>query len=507
MKTQILQLETHDDLISILDKIGWTQTERVLLVLPRRRRILNHKLDLLRLKRHSSQRGCQIAIVTTDSLVKTLAKEVNIPTFHSIQKANQVDWPTSFEPKDRFSPNNDNDFKRQPLEAQKAALQASRANPSTNALPLWARLAWFSLAILAVMSIVGVLAPSATIRITPPVQQQSLTIPILVTRRVQQTRISGELPISTLKVTVSGQKTLKTSGSVTIPKDFAVGEVILTNLTDQPLEVPAGTPVRTLDPTPRRYVTQQTVLLTPTGDEKSATVAVQAIENGASFNIPPNAIKAVEGLLGLKISVTNPQPIQGGSNLIASAPSQQDRQLLFRQLQAELLEKAKDQIRNDLPEGALLLPDSAVQIQVLRQQYTPEEIIPSDRLSLDLEIAVSFGVVNRQSILDLGDQIFASSLPVGYQPMRETFIAYCQTPLTPTNSGDYTCNLEISRKVQQTIDAEEVRRLVISKPIAIASQSLQQSYHLTEPPRIEMKPNWFPILPLLPMRIDIVIEK
>lgn len=34
MKTQILQVEAHDDVISILDKIGWIQTERVLLVLP-----------------------------------------------------------------------------------------------------------------------------------------------------------------------------------------------------------------------------------------------------------------------------------------------------------------------------------------------------------------------------------------------------------------------------------------------------------------------------------------
>jgi len=505
MKTQILQLETHDDVISILDKIGWTQTERVLIVLPRRRRILTHKLDLLRLKRHSQKRGCQIAFVTNDPLVKALAREVNVPIFHSIQKANQAEWPQ--ETDSRYSPSNPAYLNKKPLAEQIAALQAVRSSNSARTLPLWVRFGWFTLALLAVLSILGVLAPSATIRLTPPVQQQNLTIPIIATHRVQQSRISGEVPISILRVTVAGAKTIKASGMITLPKDFATGEVTLTNLTDQPIEVPSGTVLRTLDSKPRRYATQETVLLKTDNDEKTATVPIQALEAGSAHNVQPNEIKAVEGFLGLKIAVTNPKPVQGGSNIAASAPSEQDRQTLFRSLQAELIEQAKAKIFSELQSGDLLLPDSTIKTEVLRQQYFPEKISPSDSLSLDLEIEVAFGVITRQSLIDFGDQILASSLPAGYQPLSDTFSAACQNPFTQTESGDYTCNLTLFRKVQLRLDPEEIRPLIVGKSIFNASQLLQQTYQLSELPGIEIIPRWFPILPLLPMRIEIFTEK
>lgn len=504
MKTQILQLETHDDIISILDKIGWTQTKQVLIVLPRRRRILTQKLDLLRLKRHSQKRGCQIALVTNDPLVKALAREVNLPIFHSIQKANQAEWPQ--ETKSQFSLASPAYLNKKPLAEQSAALQAVRSSNSAQTLPLLSRLGWFMLALVAVLSILGVLGPSAIIRLTPPVQQQNIIIPIIATHRVQQSRISGEVPISMLRVTVAGEKTIKASGVLTLPKDFATGEVILTNLTDQPIEVPAGTVLRTLDPKPRRYATQQAVLLR-TDIEKAATVPIQALEAGSDQNVQPNEIKAVEGFLGLKIAVTNPKPVLGGSNIIASAPSEQDRQTLFQSLQAKLIEQAKAKLLSDRQSGDLLLPDSTIKITVLRQQYVPEKMSPSDSLSLDLEIEVSFGVITRQSLIDFGDQILASSLPVGYQPLRDTFSAACENPFTQTDRGDYTCNLNLHREVQLRLDPEEIRSLVASKSILRASQRLQQTYHLSKPPVIDILPHWFPILPFLPMRIDIVTEK
>lgn len=504
MKTQILQLEAHDDVISILDKIGWTQTERVLVVLPRRRRILTHKLELLRLKRHSQKRGCQIALVANDPLVKALAREVNLPIFHSIQKANQTEWPQETE--SRSAPAYPAYLNKKPLDEQIAALHAIRPSNSAQTLPLWIRLGWFTLALLAVTSILGVLAPSAIIHLTPPVQQQNKTIPITATHRVQQSRISGEVPISILRVTVAGEKTIKASGVLTLPKDFATGEVTLTNLTDQPIEIPAGTVLRTLDPKPRRYATQETVIL-KTDNEKAATVPIQALEAGSDHNVQPNEIKAVEGFLGLKIAVTNPKPVQGGSDMTASAPSEQDRQTLFRSLQAILIEQAKAKILSELQPGDLLLPDSTIKIAVLRQQYLPEKISPSDSLSLDLEIEVSIEVITRQSLIDFGDQILASSLPVGYQPLRNTFSAACQNPFNQTESGDYTCNLNLYRNIQLWLNPEEIRPLVAGKSILKASQLLQQTYHLSEAPRIAITPHWFPILPLLPMRIEIITER
>ena len=66
MKTQILQLESHDDAISTRDKMGWGQTRRVLLIWPARGRVLTRQLDLILLLRHSLTLGVQLALVMDD---------------------------------------------------------------------------------------------------------------------------------------------------------------------------------------------------------------------------------------------------------------------------------------------------------------------------------------------------------------------------------------------------------------------------------------------------------
>lgn len=503
MKTQILQLEAHDDVVSILDKIGWAQTERVLLVLPRRRRILQNKLDLLRLKRYSQKRGCQLALVTDDPLIKALAREINLPIFRSIQKAHQLEWQTT------PSPHNLNAFResvqKPSLSAQIEVIQSIRTQNNLKAIPIWARILWFLMGILAIIGVLSVLVPRATLSIKPAIRTQTMNVPMIATRAVQQARLSGEVPITNLRVIVSGRKTKKVTGSMSIPKDFAKGEVVLTNLTDQTISVPLGTIVRTLDSKPRRYATQESITLM-TGEAKSARVVIQALEAGASQNAQPHEIKAVEGFLGLKVNVDNPQAIQGGSNMIAPAPSKKDRDLLLQELKKELLKEAKTKVSQQIQAGDLLLPDSAVQFHVVKQQFIPEDDNATDSLVLDLEVEVTFAIVERQSLTDLGDQLLTPSLPNGYVPLPNTFSAVCRDDYIQTEKGNYQCNLEISRQIQPKINPEQVRSLIAGKSIQRALQILQQRYQLSEPPQIEILPTWFPFIPLLPMQMEIVIK-
>ena len=66
MKTQIIHLEPHDDIISTRDKMGWGKTRRILLVWPTRGQILTRKLDLQLLLRQAQTAGEQLALVTYD---------------------------------------------------------------------------------------------------------------------------------------------------------------------------------------------------------------------------------------------------------------------------------------------------------------------------------------------------------------------------------------------------------------------------------------------------------
>ena len=92
MKTYILRLEPHDDLVSTRDKMGWAKDSRILLVWPEKHRLLNRRLDLILLQRHSRTLGSQLALVTRDPEVHYFAPRLGIPVFRSLHKAQGQHW-------------------------------------------------------------------------------------------------------------------------------------------------------------------------------------------------------------------------------------------------------------------------------------------------------------------------------------------------------------------------------------------------------------------------------
>src|SRR5512144_2386422 len=92
MKTYIVQLEDHDDVISARDKISWSKARRILLVWPGKGRVLERRVDLLLLQRHSHQLGAQLAFATRSREVRAHARELGIPVFPNAVIAQQLAW-------------------------------------------------------------------------------------------------------------------------------------------------------------------------------------------------------------------------------------------------------------------------------------------------------------------------------------------------------------------------------------------------------------------------------
>jgi len=60
VKTQIITLETHDDLISVRDRLSWAKTPRVLIVWPKYAKVALRFVDLKVLQRHAESLGSQL---------------------------------------------------------------------------------------------------------------------------------------------------------------------------------------------------------------------------------------------------------------------------------------------------------------------------------------------------------------------------------------------------------------------------------------------------------------
>ena len=152
-----------------------------------------------------------------------------------------------------------------------------------------------------------------------------------------EVNLAGVLPANWINVTVEGRGTIPTTGSVSIPIGYASGEVEFQNLTDQVVVIPAGTVVSTANSS-SRFITQRETRV-PAGPGEKASAPIKAILPGSRSNLAMNRIVAVEGDLGVLVTVNNGSPISGGSMAPSPAPNAEDRLQLKEDLTSKLSPK------------------------------------------------------------------------------------------------------------------------------------------------------------------------
>jgi hypothetical protein len=323
-------LEAHDDAISTRDKIGWGQTGRILLVWPGRGRVLTRRLDLVLLQRHSQSLGAQLALVTADPEVRFQANLLGISTFSSLRQAQASRWKR---------PRRQKTGRFRPTEEARQILAGGRPRSRPAELAPLPRLGFFSLGVLAVLSIAAALFPSAEVQLSPARELQEIRLAVQASRSIQRVSLAGSVPIQTVNAIIEGRDQIEPTGTAQVPEQIATGEARFTNLTDRPVSIPAGTIVSTLG-APVRFATDDEGRV-PAGPGQSLTLAITSLRPGRAGNLAAGRIQAIEGPLGVDLTVSNPEPTSGGSDRPGPAPTSRDRDQLRERLLARLQESAR----------------------------------------------------------------------------------------------------------------------------------------------------------------------
>jgi hypothetical protein len=508
MKTQVIQLEPHDDIISARDKMGWGQTQRVVLVWPHRARILTRQLDIQLLNRHSRQLGVQIALVTRIQDVRFYAHELGIPVFSTVHQAQTNRWRKVRRGRVRIVPlpgSEPADNGSLPAMERLEKLK-TRARPSS---PPWLgqpfiRLGIFSVGVLAVLAIASILVPSAEIKLTPDLKDQTLNFTAQADPSIESMQLSGVVPAREVIVIVEGRKTVPTTGKSLIPGTTASGTVRLSNLTAVSISVPVGTIIRTLDNDPVRFATTRSAVVPPNPDS-FITMQVEAITRGSAGNQPAESLVAVEGPLGLQLRVTNPLPTLGGSDFQASSPTTKDRLELREELIDSLRTSASEEIEAQVFPGDLILSPPQL-VEILEETYDPPDDQPAERLDLLLQVAFSAQVAQGEDLNGLANVILDSSLPQGYDALDETLSIRLLT--TPQRSTGETTRwqMEANRKISAQLTGNQAINLVLGLPPGLANDRLSARLNLASAPTILMTPAWWPRLPIIPFRIQVHLD-
>lgn len=497
MKTHIIQLDGHDDVISVRDKMAWSKAPRILLVWPQRGSILERQVDLFLLLRHARSLGAQLGLVTQDQEVRRIALEEGIPVFGSVAQAQNRSWRRLRRQRKRHWLGERPRVAPADLRAWRASLQPRQiANP-------FLRILLFTLGILAVFSLVAFFLPSAKIVLTPLQIEQTLELPVWASPDISTVNLSGGLPASPISVVVEGSEQVPSSGKVALPDRSAAGEVVLSNLGIQPVEIPQGTVILGGADRSKRYETTRQVSI-PGGVGQTVLVPVRALLPGSQGNLDAGTTLAVEGSLGMTVLANNPEPIQGGEDRWASSPSVEDYQQLEQRLESSLRAAAMEELSKSLTSDQILVPGSLKLTQKMSETREPQPGQPGNEARLDLQAEFTAWYVRKADLYALSQTALNVSLPAGFHPLPESMELHFAEGNKFDAQGAIHWTVQVYRKVEADWSGDMAAQALVGNSPAEVVSKLTEMFSLAEPPEVHLFPSWWPRMPWVPFRIEVV---
>jgi hypothetical protein len=499
MKTQIIQLEAYDDNVSVRDKMGWGQTSRILLVWPAQGRPLERRLDLVLLQRHSLALGAQLGLVTHDGQVRANALELRLPVFSSLREAQTGRWRVGRRRRPRLW--------RKGLRPDLRSLRTSHlpGAPEHPAL----RMLLFALSLLALMALAAALLPGALIELQMPVSTQEITVPVTANQTARSVNLAGEVPAAWDSIVVEGRETSPTTGTVLVPEKPATGRITFTNLTEKAVAVPSGTVVSTLGEPVIRFATIQDGRV-PGGVGRSAMIEVQAVAPGKAGNIGAKKLQAIEGPLGLQLSAVNTASTTGGTSLPAAGPSQDDKEEIYSSLLKNLEQTAVHELLSgwqaDPVSASFPITGTLALVDTLEIAYTPDDVLPAEELELTLRLEFKMMVVEGKDLERLVTPLLDAALGPGQQAAPGTLTLRITSPVELTGSGLARWRLTAERQVKNVLTQGQVAGMASKLPAEQAAQTLVERLGLKASPQLQVWPKWWPYLPFLPARIEVLFK-
>jgi hypothetical protein len=497
MKTQLISLASHDDLISIRDRMSWAKTPRILLVWPKSERIPLRPLDLKVLQRHAVSLGAQLGLVTRHRNIRREAQALGIPVFISTGQAQRNPWPSRIPARKRL--------RRRPRQDLREKRKQVRAGDEAWLNVPGVRIGIFSLGVLAVLVMVSLFIPQAQVVLTPETRTQTATMPLLADPSIETVFITGSIPAREIRLVVEGSREAAVTGRMPLPQGTARGMVTFRNLTEAPVSIPAGIVLTSTGLPGVRFLTSEAGELEG-GLKATIDVPVQAESPGSTGNVRAGTILAIEGDLGLRVTVNNAAPISGGSNRMVEAASEKDLSQLREDLMEALKEQALDEMKALLAPGDQIFVDTLTAEQILEENFEPPPGQPGKNVKLAMQVEFVAFYASEKDLTELASTVLNASLPEGFIPM--------QAPLALEPLGDHQTDeqgltrwsIRASRQLEKKLDTALVVPLVQGRNPVRATTRLQEALELSGLPEIHLSPAWWPWLPLIPFNISVEIQ-
>jgi hypothetical protein len=496
LTTAPIYVNPDDTRLKIQQTIVRANTERILLIIPAHTDISLNMVDLRLLQRQVLQRGKQFAIATRHPFATDAARALQIPRFRTAATARHSDWPATYP-----LPQKDVDQLNHRL-----TNRPKRYQPASRRAQWWQ---WLSLALVIIAFGFVVLFFTARTQITIQhgIAKQSLSLVTKPSSAVRNANLSGDIPLHERYLILETVISAETTGTLSLPDEYASGIINTVNLTNQPVTLPAGVIVQTNDATPIQFITTESVELPPpvAGETtEEFTIDIRAVEAGRTGNVSANRIVAVPGEWGASISINNPQPTSGGTNKTVPTATERDRARLRQIAMDALLTEAEQAFDEQALEGGFTILTATIAIdEALSEEWLPEEDEPADELQLSTRIRFKASSLDPQDLAPVAEQLLNASLPDGFAPQPDS-LAITPAGISYTTEGELRWEVEITRSIAPSINASQWQPFLgQSKQMVLAW--LTDAYPDAASIQIANAPAFWWWMPVFPQRIEVEI--
>ncbi|WKZ47737.1 MAG: baseplate J/gp47 family protein [Anaerolineales bacterium] len=493
MKTKIITLESHDDLISVRDRMSWAKTPRILLVVPKFEKVALRQADFKVLQRHASTLGAQVGVVTRVRRIRADAEELGIPVFESTGEAQKAVWAQI--PQERLTrrpPAKNLRAKREQVQVRE---EAWRARPAT-------RLSAFIVGVLSVFAIVALFLPRAQIRLQPVTEKQSIVLPVTASASTEIVFVTGDIPAREKRIILDGSQTVIVTGEGVVPQSKASGVVVFRNLTQQSETIPVGALVSAGGV---QFATTKEGEIEG-GVGKEIELPIEAVEGGLAGNVEAETIDAIEGRLGLSLSVTNPEPTSGGRERSSLQASDADRARAKDLLMKFLDDEARAEFLNENESGDVLFDETISVSQILLEEFDPPAGAAGTTLTLTMQVEYSALYASASDLLQLASLALNASLPSGFRAASDAVSIESGGAPSLSEDGSARWQIRAEREIVQSIDPAQVMALIRGMSVDKAQSFLNKSFEWKDKPVVTMFPSWWKWIPLVPFRIEVVTK-
>lgn len=501
MKTLVIQLDRLEDTGSIRDKVTWGKSSRVLLVWPVNYSVFTRKVDLVAIKRICTSQGSRLGIVSDDPDVIAEAGELLIPVFNSVNQAMRRGWDRRWHYKSKGI-----DFPRLDHEGgfEEIRKRTGLFKESPN-LPNSVRLALLIAGLVAVIVILIVILPSATIRIFPLGQPREMNVQFIVRSTGTGTTGPDTLSGRLVEVTVEVNAERQTTGSMPVADGKASGLVSITNLTSNEILIPSGMIILDESIPPVRYSILRDIELEP----KTVTneIPIEAVYGGESGNAEVGSLNRIEGELGFQLELTNPEPITGGTDRKVPAPSQEDVIALKNDVRSLLIKEAEKKLSTEILDDEVLLPATIEEIDLIQETIQPEVGQAGSLVHITRKVEISALLINRKDLTQKAEAIISANMVLpGWKVSDNEPIDVKITSQEYDNLSNMAkVNTLIKCKTVPIIRIDDIRPGMTGKWMDDAAELIAARIIVERATEFEIWPIRLPILPLLESRIKVAI--